>query len=367
MTRPVRTTPTPRRWALALAAGIAVGVVAVGGAPVAQGQSNPPNPILDLLIPTTTAPPPPPPDTTVPAGELGEGSTQAPAGAEDAGDGTAPPPGGIVVPPEAQKIIDSVKRTRASSSEELVAGLQQLVDLGADDATAFRLGMGRFPIAGVARYSHDWLYPRYGPGFRFHLGTDVFAAYGTPVRAPVDGVAQSHNDPLGGLSVRVVMPDRTYFYLAHLSGLVDGFTDGMPVATGDIVGYVGDSGNARGGTPHLHFGVYPKGGAAIDPKPVLDDFIADALANLPTVVEAYRVANPPQPPTPVAVASEEQKRLRPMLATGLLHQKASVGHAPNPASLLLLASAPGRNSAQVLATALQDLGQSLTWPPTTDG
>ena len=45
--------------------------------------------------------------------------------------------------------------------------------------------------------------------------------YGTPVRAPVDGVAHSATDGLGGLTVKVFMPDGTYFYLAHLSGLVE--------------------------------------------------------------------------------------------------------------------------------------------------
>src|SRR3546814_13458399 len=94
-----------------------------------------------------------------------------------------------------------------------------------------RVGFGRFPIAGAARYGHDWLYPRYGPGFRFHLGTDVFAAHGTPVRAPVDGVAHSAHGGLGGLTVKVHMADGTYFSLAHLSGLVAGFPPPMAVRT----------------------------------------------------------------------------------------------------------------------------------------
>jgi murein DD-endopeptidase MepM/ murein hydrolase activator NlpD len=340
---------------LAACAGLLGLTVAAG--PGALAQSNP---LLDLLIPTTTTAPPAE-STTVPADQLGGGTTAAPAGAQDSADGTAPPPEGIVVPADAQQLINSVKRTRPNDTEHLVAELHQLTDLGADPTTAFRLGMGRFPVAGVAHYSHDWLYPRYGPGFRFHLGTDVFAEYGTPVRAPVDGVAQSHNDPLGGLSVRVVMPDKTYFYLAHLSGLVEGFTENMPVTTGDIVGYVGDSGNAKGGSPHLHVGVYPKGGAPVDPKAVLDGFITDAEANLPAVVEAYRAAHPVAPPTPASQASEEQRRLRPMLATGLVHPLAAVGDGWSPASLYLLANAPGRNSGQVLRSAAEALGADVDW------
>lgn len=346
-----------RARSLAIAAAVGLGaVVATTVGPGVQAQSS--DPIGDLFT-TTTRPAPRTSTTTAGASDVAGGSTPAPAGAQDAGgDGAAPPAGGIVVPPEAQKLIDAVRRSRANSSERLVAGLGQLTALGATEAEAYKLGMGRFPIAGVANFSHDWLFPRYGPGFRFHLGTDVFAPEGTPVRAPVDGIAQSHDDPLGGLSVRVVMPDKTGFYLAHLAGLVEGFQDNMPVTTGDIVGYVGSSGNARGGSPHLHIGVYPKGGPPVDPKPILDDFLADAEAALPAIVEAYRLAHPA---APTAAVVDQQRLLRPMLATGLVHPLASGGDGWDPARLYLLASAPGRNVALLMRSALEDLGRTLDW------
>ena len=317
---------------------------------------------------TTTAPPADPPTTptSAPSGsELSEGAAAAPAGAEDAGgDGAAAPAGGIPVPPEAQRIINSVRRTRPNNNSHLLAELTQLEGLGLSQDEAYRIGLGRFPIAGPARYSHDWLYPRYGPGFRFHLGTDVVAAYGTPVRAPVDGVAHSANGGLGGLTVKVVMPDRTYFYLAHLSGLVDGFTNGMAVATGDIVGYVGDSGNARGGVPHLHIGVYPYGGAPIDPKPVLDQFLAEAEARLPDVVAAVRAAGGPVA-TPTGneriAISEEHRVLRPMLATDVLHGLAG-GGAAVPQEVLYVAGAnPHSGSRALLQLALADLVAGIDW------
>ncbi|MDP1804320.1 MAG: M23 family metallopeptidase [Acidimicrobiales bacterium] len=352
-----------RARSLAVAAVVgAAGLLATTVGPVAQAQSNP---ILDLFTTTTTAPPTTTTTTTTTApvaAPADPGPTPAPPGAQDAGgDGAAPPDAGIEVPPEAAKLISAVRRSGPNNSRELVAALGQLTALGADPATAAKLGMGRFPIAGEATYSHDWLFPRYGPGFRFHLGTDIFAAQGTPVRAPVDGIALSHQDPLGGLSVRVVMPDKTAFYLAHLAGLVEGFQDNMPVATGDIVGYVGTSGNARGGSPHLHFGVYPKGLAPVDPKPVLDGFLAEAMAALPAVVEAYRVAHPVVAPAPPVV--DQQQLLRPMLATALVHPLASGGDGWDPARLYLLASAPGRNAAQLMRSALADLGRSLVWSP----
>jgi len=219
------------------------------------------------------------------------GSDTAPTGATDVkGDGAPAPKGGIAVPPEAQAIIDAVPRTGPSSTKALLEALEPVRALGVPEEEIYRVGFGRFPIAGEARYGHDWLYPRYGPGFRFHLGTDVFAAYGTPVRAPVDGIVRSSSNSLGGLAVKVIMEDGTYFYLAHLSGLPEGFTDGMPVQTGDIVGYVGDSGNAKGGAPHLHIGIYPRGGDPVDPKPILDGFLQEAIDRVPAVLEVARAA-----------------------------------------------------------------------------
>jgi murein DD-endopeptidase MepM/ murein hydrolase activator NlpD len=289
---------------------VSAGIGLLVGAPGSAAQVPPLAPSTTTTAPTTTQAPD--------GADFADGADRAPAGAEDArGDGAPAPQGGVRVPAEAQRIIDSVARTGASDNGALLDGLRELQDLGLAEDEAMRVGLGRFPIAGPARYSHDWLFPRYGPGFRFHLGTDVFAAHGTPVRAPVDGVARSANGGLGGLTVKVVMPDGTYFYLAHLSGLAPGFVDGMAVATGDVVGYVGDSGNARGGAPHLHIGIYPGGGAPIDPKPVLDGFLLEAQARLPEVVAAYRAARDAAPTAP-APSTTEVRRLRPTLATEVL-------------------------------------------------
>ncbi len=308
--------PSARRRAL-LAAVVVCAASAALAAPPLRAQVPPLVPTTTTTTTSTTAPPPA--TSGPPSGsELSDGSQQAPPGAKDPeGDGAAPPSGGIRVPPEAQRIIDSVPRTGSSSTDGLVASLRELQDLGLSEAETMRVGMGRFPIAGSARYSHDWLFPRYGPGFRFHLGTDVFAAYGTPVRAPVDGIARSANGGLGGLTVKVHMDDGTYFYLAHLSGLADGFVDGMAVRTGDVVGYVGDSGNARGGSPHLHIGIYPHGGPPIDPKPVLDQFIAEAEALVPAVIRAYEQARPTPVPAVEDAGGSASRFVRPLMVTGL--------------------------------------------------
>ena len=356
---PVMPSRRHRSIALAVAIASAVSLLAV---PPLRAQVPP---LVGSTTTTTTAPaaaePGPPPSGS----DFAEGSSPAPEGAKDAGgDGAAAPAGGIVVPPEAQRIINAVPRSGPSSSDALLDRLQALRDLGLSEEETLRVGLGRFPIAGSARYSHDWLFPRYGPGFRFHLGTDVFAAHGTPVRAPVDGVAQSANGGLGGLTVKVYMADGTYFYLAHLSGLVEGFTQGMPVRTGDIVGYVGNSGNARGTSPHVHVGVYPAGGPPVDPKPILDDFLAEASARVPVVVDAYRRARPSTPGAPSAPASppvSAATELRPMLGTELVHGLISDA-TPWPIEVLYLASANPLSGPRVLVdAAVDDIVAGIDW------
>jgi murein DD-endopeptidase MepM/ murein hydrolase activator NlpD len=347
------------RAALALLGALALGS-AVAAAPSLQAQEVPPL-VSSSTTTTTSTTAPPSTDTDEPSGsDFSEGSSEAPAGAPDAkGDGTAAPVGGIVVPPEAQRIIDSVRRSGPSSNADLLSRLDALRDLGMPEDEVLRVGLGRFPIAGPARYGHDWLYPRYGPGFRFHLGTDVFAAYGTPVRAPVDGVAVSANGGLGGLTVKVVMPDGTYFYLAHLSDLVDGFTNGMAVRTGDIVGYVGDSGNARGGAPHLHIGIYPHGGPPVDPKPVLDRFLYEATALVPAIVDAYDAAKGGATASPSA--PEDPDLLQPALGTSLLRDIAA-GTAPWPIEALYVASVSALNGPHVMIElAVDDIVAGIDW------
>lgn len=346
-----------RRRLLAVLAVVSVG----SGVLIAPRTEAQVPPLLDDGTTTTTSPAAPPPE--VPDGpDFADGAERAPDGAKDTeGDGAPAPLGGVRVPVEAQRIINSVARTGPSDTSALLASLSDLRELGLSEEEALRVGLGRFPIAGLARYSHDWLFPRYGPGFRFHLGTDVFAAQGTPVRSPVDGIARSANGGLGGLTVKVFMSDGTYFYLAHLSGLAPGFVDGMPVGTGDIVGYVGDSGNARGGAPHLHIGIYPGGGAPIDPKPVLDGFLREAEERLPEVVAAYRAARPAAPLTEPRTISDEQRLLRPMLATEVLQPLTAGGADLAPEVLYLTGSNPITGPRVLLELVISDLVAGIDW------
>lgn len=154
-----------------------------------------------------------------------------------------------------------------------------------NDATAQALGLAKlpapitpdpttvhlevFPVQGRCSFGDSWGYPR--SGGRVHLGVDIIAAEGHLLYAVSDGkVEKIYTDypgSLAGNGVRLRMADGTYFFYAHMSALADGIDVGVPVKAGQIVGYVGSTGDA--GTPHLHFEVHPQGGSAVNPYPLV--------------------------------------------------------------------------------------------------
>ncbi|MGH9187104.1 MAG: hypothetical protein ACRD0U_14995, partial [Acidimicrobiales bacterium] len=153
--------PRLRILALALlAANVAAGLAAWQ----AEAQSPP-----TLLPPATTAPPAtesttttaPPADSTtstVPAEAPAPGTGATPEEGGDGGDGSN---GGRVVPSEAQRYINSIRRTGANDDEALVRGAQDLMGRGMSEVDVVRYAYGRFPVAGYARWSDDWLHPRW--------------------------------------------------------------------------------------------------------------------------------------------------------------------------------------------------------------
>lgn len=110
---------------------------------------------------------------------------------------------------------------------------------------------------------------RRGGGTRSHEGVDIFAAKGTPAVAAVDGrVVRVGYSGLGGKVVWLADEQRTrFFYYAHLDSFAA--LEGSEVRAGDVLGYVGNTGNARTTPPHLHFGVYAP--RAVDPHPYLHE------------------------------------------------------------------------------------------------
>jgi murein DD-endopeptidase MepM/ murein hydrolase activator NlpD len=114
------------------------------------------------------------------------------------------------------------------------------------------------PVAGVRRQELRDSYGAARSGGRGHLGVDIMARDGTPVLAAATGtIVKRDSSGLGGISLYQRDLDGTtiYFY-AHLSRYAAGIKEGDLVRQGDLIAYVGHTGNAQASAPHLHFGVY---------------------------------------------------------------------------------------------------------------
>ena len=134
------------------------------------------------------------------------------------------------------------------------------------------------PVAGVkASQLSDTFTQARGAG-RAHDAIDILAPRGTPVLAVDDGkVVKLFNSKPGGLTVYQFDPGETFaYYYAHLDSYAPGLAQGQQLKRGELVGYVGSSGNANPAAPHLHFAIFVLGpekhwwqGTAINPYPFL--------------------------------------------------------------------------------------------------
>lgn len=115
------------------------------------------------------------------------------------------------------------------------------------------------PVAGASSYANTWGAPR--SGGRTHQGVDMLAVTGTPLVAVVAGRTVQRTNNLGGVTTTLFGDDGHRYYYAHLDRYEGG---SRQVAQGEVIGYVGDTGNATG-IPHLHFEIHPGGGVAVNP------------------------------------------------------------------------------------------------------
>ena len=125
------------------------------------------------------------------------------------------------------------------------------------------------PVKGVKRSGLVDTWGAARSGGRRHEGIDIFARRNTPVLSATSGIVlRSGWNRLGGRYIMVMGPGGYRHYYAHLEKF-SGHEEGDMVEVGDLIGYVGDSGNAKGTPTHLHYGMYKFAGGAINPYPFL--------------------------------------------------------------------------------------------------
>ena len=125
-----------------------------------------------------------------------------------------------------------------------------------------------FPSQGRCSFVDSWHESR--SGGRLHIGVDIIGPKGLALYAVSDGTITKMygaESKLSGNALRLTAADGTYFFYAHLDSFASGITVGSAVRAGQIIGYMGSTGNA--GNSHLHFEVHPLGGEAVNPYPVI--------------------------------------------------------------------------------------------------
>jgi murein DD-endopeptidase MepM/ murein hydrolase activator NlpD len=146
-----------------------------------------------------------------------------------------------------------------------------------DDPTEFPRRL-TIPVEGVVASDIQDTFDEKRGTERRHEATDILAPRGTPVLAADDGVVKKlFLSKPGGITLYQFDPTERYsYYYAHLDRYADNIREGLAVKRGDVIGYVGTSGNAPTNTPHLHFGIFELGpekqwwkGKPINPYPIL--------------------------------------------------------------------------------------------------
>jgi murein DD-endopeptidase MepM/ murein hydrolase activator NlpD len=199
-----------------------------------------------------------------------------------------------------------------------------------------------FPVAGGAHYGHDFGNFRADTGF--HEGSDLFAPAGTPLVAVQSGVL--HNvgwNRLGGWRLWIEDANGNWFYYAHLSAYSPIAKNDGHVNAGDVVGFVGNTGDAQGGPTHLHFEIHPGGQWAVPAWDYLQAWQGhrNPFAEIPTTLPPPAVAATELGSTDISAASGLETAAVLTVASGSPVDTGLVAlGVPAPTASELLAAAP---------------------------
>ena len=178
-------------------------------------------------------------------------AADAPAVAARASTAVAPTPGAPAPGPEPAPAVAPPAATPAATSPPVAAAPANIAD-----ATTTASGLV-LPVAGIKPSQLVDTYTQSRGEGRVHEAIDIMAPAGTPVLAAVDGpVAKLFTSVRGGLTIYQFDVDgRRVYYYAHLSGYAPGLAEGQSLRRGQLIGYVGSTGDASPTAPHLHFSV----------------------------------------------------------------------------------------------------------------
>lgn len=242
-------------------------------------------------------------------------------------------------------VVDTSIRRAESTAIDLDAA----VDQAQIELEAFKAGSEIyvdgvvFPIGGP--YSvpliNSFGFPRMPgtPDAHAHEGIDIFAPRGTPLVAAERGVVGRVGiGRLGGLKLWLRGESGADWYYAHLDGFAPGLHNGQVVEAGELLGYVGNTGNAVGTPPHLHLEIHPNGGAAVNPYPlmkVVSDLDRNALSEATAPGFRYQpvVANRPAEaatPTPTSSSTSAPSTTSSQPSTTATTGTTASSEAPNP-------------------------------------
>lgn len=162
-----------------------------------------------------------------------------------------------------ESLSEIAARFGVSTADLAAANDIEDVDFVAAGTSLSVPGAWRCPTPDVQRFVDDFEIRK--PDGRFHDGVDLFAPRGSRVVAPVGGTVEQITGTRGGLQFELRGDDGHVYIGTHL----DSFGEAGRVVAGAVLGTVGDSGNARGSDPHLHFEIHPNDGPPANPYPVL--------------------------------------------------------------------------------------------------